>query len=67
MDDADAKAQILAATFEMLNQMPYEKMSLEMIAKRAGVSEAPMLNLFGSKKELTREAIIWAAHDLWGS
>jgi AcrR family transcriptional regulator len=57
MDDADAKTQILAAAFELLSQMPYQKMSLEMVAKRAGVSKALLLYHFGSKRELTREAL----------
>jgi len=57
MDDADAKTQILAATFEMLGQMSYQKMSLEMVAKRAGVSKALLLYHFGSKRELTRAAL----------
>lgn len=57
MDGADAKTQILAAAFELLGQMPYQKMSLETVAKRAGVSKALLLYHFGTKRELTREAL----------
>ncbi len=57
MDDEGAKGQIMAAAFELLGQMPYQKMSLEMVAKRAGVSKALILYHFGSKKELTRQAL----------
>ena len=57
MASADAKTQILTAAFELLSQMPYQKMSLEMVAKRAGVSKALLLYHFGSKRELTREAL----------
>ncbi len=57
MASADAKTQILAAAFELLSQMSYQKMSLEIVAKRAGVSKALLLYHFGSKRELTREAL----------
>ncbi len=57
MNDEGAKSQITAAAFELLSQMPYQKMSLEMVAKRAGVSKALLLYHFGSKRELTREAL----------
>ncbi len=57
MDGTDAKTQILAAAFELLSQMPYQKMSLETVAKRAGVSKALLLYHFGTKRELTREAL----------
>ncbi len=57
MDDAGTKSQIMAAAFGLLSQMPYQKMSLEMVAKRAGVSKALLLYHFGSKRELTREAL----------
>jgi AcrR family transcriptional regulator len=57
MDDEDAKLKIMAAAFELLSQMPYQKMSLEMVAKEAGVSKALIFYHFGSKRELTREAL----------
>ena len=57
MDDEGAKGQIPAAAFELLSQMPFQKMSLGMVAKRAGVSKALILYHFGSKKELTRQAL----------
>jgi AcrR family transcriptional regulator len=57
MDDEGAKSQITVAAFELLSQMPYQKMSLEMVAKKAGVSKALILYHFGSKKELTRVAL----------
>jgi AcrR family transcriptional regulator len=37
--------------------MPYQKMSLEMVAKDVGVSKALVLYHFGSKRELTRTAL----------
>ena len=59
MVDEGAKSQILVASYEMLSQMPYQKMSLEMVAKRAGVSKALVLYHFGSKRDLVREALKW--------
>jgi AcrR family transcriptional regulator len=41
----------------LLSQMPYQKMSLEMVAKDVGVSKALVLYHFGSKRELTRAAL----------
>ena len=57
MDEDDAKTQILDTTFVLLNQMAYQKMSLEMVARDAGVSKALVLYHFGSKRELTRAAL----------
>ena len=57
MDDEGSKSQITASAFELLSQMPYQKMSLEMVAKKAGVSKALILYHFGSKKELTCVAL----------
>ncbi len=57
MDAEDAKTQILDAAYVLLSQMPYQKMSLGMVAKRAGVSKALLLYHFGSKRELTRQAL----------
>ena len=37
--------------------MPYQKMSLGMVARDAGVSKALVLYHFGSKRELTRAAL----------
>ncbi len=37
--------------------MPYQKMSLEMVAGDAGVSKALVLYHFGNKRELTRNAL----------
>ncbi len=57
MDDESAKAQILDSAYRLLSQMPYQKMSLEMVARDAGVSKALVLYHFGSKRELTRAAL----------
>ena len=37
--------------------MPYQKMSLEMVARDAGVSKALILYHFGNKRDLTRTAL----------
>lgn len=58
MDDERARNKILGSTYELLSQMPYQKMSLEMVARRAGVSKALVLYHFGSKRELTRRALM---------
>ena len=57
MDDEDARTQMLDVTYGLLSQMPYQKMSLEMVAKECGVSKALVLYHFGSKRALTREAL----------
>ena len=57
MDDEDAKNEILAAAYGLLCQMPYQKLTMEMVARRAGVSKALLFYHFGSKHELTREAL----------
>jgi AcrR family transcriptional regulator len=57
MDEDDAKTQILDSAYKLLSRMPYQKMSLEMVAREAGVSKALLLYHFGSKRELTRAAL----------
>ena len=57
MDEDDAKTQILDSAYSLLSRMPYQKMSLEMVAREAGVSKALLLYHFGSKRELTRAAL----------
>jgi AcrR family transcriptional regulator len=57
MDDDNAKDRILDSTYSLLSQMPYQKMSLEMVAREVGVSKALVLYHFGSKRELTRAAL----------
>ena len=37
--------------------MPYQKMSLEMVARDAGISKALILYHFGNKRDLTRTAL----------
>jgi len=57
MDEDDAKTQILDSAYELLCRMPYQKMSLEMVARDAGISKALVLYHFGNKRELTRAAM----------
>lgn len=57
MDEDDAKTQILDSAYELLCRMPYQKMSLEMVARDAGISKALVLYHFGNKRDLTRAAM----------
>jgi AcrR family transcriptional regulator len=57
MDEDDTKTQILDAAYVLLTQMPYQKMSLDMVARDAGVSKALVLYHHGSKRDLTRAAL----------
>jgi AcrR family transcriptional regulator len=57
MTDEDTKRQILGAAHELLSQMPYQKLTMGMVAEKAGVSKSLLFYHFGSKRELTREAL----------
>jgi AcrR family transcriptional regulator len=57
VDETSAKNQMLDSAYSLLSQMPYQKMSLDMVARDVGVSKALVLYHFGSKRELTRAAL----------
>ena len=67
MDEERARNKILDSAYELLSQMPYQKMSLEMVGRRAGVSKALVLYHFGSKRELTRRALVRGFERAMGS
>ena len=58
MDDADTQDLILDATFELLSQVPYQRLTMEAIADRAGFSKALLFYHFGSKRALARAALV---------
>ena len=56
-EQKDAREDILAATFKLLNQVPYVRLSMRDIARETGVSKALLFYHFKSKEELAREAL----------
>jgi AcrR family transcriptional regulator len=55
--DTDTRTGILEAAYELFSKEPYQKLSMENIAKRAGVSKALLFYHFSSKEDLARKSI----------
>ncbi len=55
--DPDTRTAILEAAYELFSKEPYQKLSMESIARRAGVSKALLFYHFSSKEDLARKAI----------
>lgn len=54
--DARSHQAILAATLEMLQQVGYQRLTMEGVAKRAGVGKATIYRWWASKLDLVLEA-----------
>jgi len=53
------KEQILAAAFELFMANTYNKVSVDDIARKAGVSKGGLFHHFESKYHLARDTILW--------
>ena len=51
-------ARFLDVAYEMFSTRPYQKISVEAIAREAGVSKSLLFYHFGSKEELARKALL---------
>src|SRR5690625_7655455 len=56
---------ILKASLKLFMKNGIKKVSIQMIAKEAGVSQVTIYNYFGSKDQLVDEVIAYYVNNLW--
>ena len=54
---------LMHATFDMLREVGYERMSIDAIAARAGVGKTTIYRWYDTKEELVIEALTWVAQE----
>jgi AcrR family transcriptional regulator len=59
------KERILNTAFELFTSSSYNKISIDDIIKKAGVSKGGLFHHFNSKYDLAREALFYAVKNLW--
>lgn len=59
--ESDMKERIFEAAFELFSSRGYDKVSLNEIINRAGVSKGGLFHHFDSKYSLARDTLIWWA------
>ena len=62
--ELDTRTRILRAAFDLFVERTYKKVSVDQVAKKAGVSKGGLFHHFSSKYELGRDALIWWAEDM---
>jgi AcrR family transcriptional regulator len=55
----ETRARILEAAYELWRAEPYDDVSLERVAARAGVSKQTLIRHFGSKDQLVTATVDW--------
>jgi AcrR family transcriptional regulator len=58
MDENDKRTKILEAAYDLLCKTSYQRLSMEQVAERAGVSKALLFYHFDSKRALARAALM---------
>jgi AcrR family transcriptional regulator len=58
-----SKVALIQATFEMLREIGYERMTIDAIAARAGVGKATIYRWYETKEELVIEALASASQE----
>ncbi|WP_455391946.1 TetR/AcrR family transcriptional regulator, partial [[Eubacterium] cellulosolvens] len=61
----DTKQRILEAAFDLFTTSSYDKVSIEEIIKKAGISKGGLFHYFDSKYTLAREALISTIEEMW--
>ena len=59
--ESDMKERIFKAAFELFSSKGYDKVSLNEVVKKAGVSKGGLFHHFDSKYILARDTLIWWA------
>ena len=57
--EVKSRKEILTASFELINEIPYDKLTMQKIAEQAGVSKSLLFYQFGSKRELVKKSLIF--------
>jgi AcrR family transcriptional regulator len=60
----ESRARILQSALELFARTGYERTSVQMIARQAGVSQGLMYRYFASKQHLLREVFLLGMHDV---
>jgi AcrR family transcriptional regulator len=56
-----SRTALIEATFELLREIGYERMSIDAIAARAGVARTTIYRWYETKEDLVIEALSWTA------
>ncbi len=64
-NDKTKKNRILEAAFKLFTNSSYDKVSIDDIIKKAGVSKGGLFHYFNSKYDLAREALFTAVENIW--
>lgn len=59
MKRKNAKERILKAAFELFSEKPYDEVTVDEVAKQAGVSKGGLFHYFPSKYELAKESLFY--------
>ncbi|MFO8050494.1 MAG: helix-turn-helix domain-containing protein [Thermoplasmatota archaeon] len=57
--ESDMKERILKSAFELFSSKGYDKVSLNDVVEKAGVSKGGLFHYFDSKYSLARDCLIW--------
>ncbi|MGA1848083.1 MAG: TetR/AcrR family transcriptional regulator [Thermoplasmatota archaeon] len=60
--ESDMKERILRAAFDLFSEKGYDKVSLNEVVVKAGVSKGGLFHHFDSKYSLARDSLIWWAN-----
>jgi len=63
-EEMDTRTKIIMATVDLLNERSYKKVSVDEIARKAGVSKGGLFHHFSSKYELASTAVMWWAENM---
>ena len=61
--ESDMKERIFEAAFELFSTKGYDKVSLNEVVQKAGVSKGGLFHHFDSKYSLARDTLIWWARE----
>ncbi|WP_461866054.1 TetR/AcrR family transcriptional regulator [Thermococcus sp.] len=65
MKGEETKRRIIKAAFKLFSERSYHKVSMEEIARNAGISKGGLFHHFPSKYELAKEALLYGL-EIWG-
>ena len=64
MEKENPREQILRSALELFSEDPYNEVTLDEIARRAGVSKGGLFHYFPSKYDLAKEALFYGVEQL---
>ena len=65
--EQDTKKRILTTAFDLFSTSSYDRVSMDEVARKAGISKGGLFHHFSSKYDLGREALFWYADEQMAS